>query len=663
MATAEGIGERLKAVLSRIRRLPSAARLLCAVLIVLAAAGVVWLAAGRGNAGLPPKGNPALPAGTPRRAAVQPHDQTPRPEAAGTGKDEGLALPGGNDAGGEHLPPLGQIVSDQDLWRTQAQNDKRWQAAKMEWLSSLVMRFPAVKSASVIFDPGSGKKLGSPAVKPTAAVYVCLAEDQAMTSSLTVAIADLVSGSIAGMSRSDVRVVDSSGCSYRAPEFNSAEPSLPDNTIAQLSRAEDDALRKIRTLLRHIDGALFTVKGTGGQDGCRVKAWISIPRSHLLAAHLASGGQPPRSEDDFERIAQPHLARIRQSAMHALGVEDEGAVTVDSYRDAPPPAGVQAGLPGQGRHGLIRGLPGAGEAAALTGIGAAWLAATGALAARKLKARRQAIRTQGRQPLSAGPDNQPPDDRPAGLAQAGGREAPRNDLPVVEPFAFLDAVSVEDISTALSGENAQTVAVVLSNLAPARAAAVLCMLDKPRQVEVARRLAKVGSLDRRVLAELARGLAAKLKGAPARAEEQESKADRLADILHHAEYHTEQTVLQALLEDQPVLAESIRNRLLAFEDISKLPAEDLRPAMKLVDSDDLAVALRTAGRDVRKRIFSALSLSDGRKLKQEMERIGPVRLSDVEAAQQQVVNAIRQARHGLYIGRAARRSDAPVPDA
>ena len=88
--------------------------------------------------------------------------------------------------------------------------------------------------------------------------------------------------------------------------------------------------------------------------------------------------------------------------------------------------------------------------------------------------------------------------------------------------------------------------------------------------------------------------------------------------------------------------------MFAFEDIARFPTKHLRGALQTVDREELAVALRTAGREVRRRIFSGLSLSGARRVRQEMERIGPVRLSDVEAAQQQIVEVLSSVDFGEY---------------
>ena len=89
-------------------------------------------------------------------------------------------------------------------------------------------------------------------------------------------------------------------------------------------------------------------------------------------------------------------------------------------------------------------------------------------------------------------------------------------------------------------------------------------------------------------------------------------------------------------------------------DLVRLPAEQLRAALEPIDGDELAIAMRTAGRKLQKKVLSSLPKTVARQVRQEMDRIGPVRLSDVEVAQRRVIDAIRQARYGRYVRETSR---------
>lgn len=667
MAVTGGLVKRLSTRLERIGMTNRSTRRVCALLVVLAVVGGVWLiviAAHRkslSTAG-PRCGDSELlsthlgPTGGENSLS----NDFGNGESITSSGSQARVMPAGTEQAGMSLPEsFERIIADKDIWRTQAQNDKRWQAAKMAWLSGLVSRFPAVKSATVIFEPGSRRKLGAPAVRATAAVNVCLRPGQAMTPELGGAIADLVSGSVAGMSRSDVCIVDSIGRSYRAPKIDLVRASTTAYERDELRRVEDACRANIRSMLSYVDGLLVTVKAKRAVDGRRmIDASVSVPRSYLVAAHLASGGEQPASEEQFDRAAKPLLARIKQSVMHVLDQDGQGSATVDWYCDVPAPAKLGVGDgpfitagPASAKSAAGQSADtGAGsgnvELAVLVVIGVCWLAVIAVLARKKLLAKSPTDKPANR---SAGKKlavdrrkriaSVVPEPISADMSQLADGSA------VDEHLAHLQEASVDQLLSVLRDENPQTIAMVLSRLVPHKAAAVLGMLARPRQLDVGRRLAGLGPVDLRVLREVAGALRAKLASLPLGRDGDTPAGGKLAEILLHAGYGTGQAVLQGLRIDQPVLAESIRNHLFAFEDISKLSAGDLKRAVGLVGSDDLAVALRTAGRDIRRKVFAALSSSRVRKLKQEMERIGPVRLSDVEAAQRQVVDAVRRAQH------------------
>jgi flagellar motor switch protein FliG len=201
----------------------------------------------------------------------------------------------------------------------------------------------------------------------------------------------------------------------------------------------------------------------------------------------------------------------------------------------------------------------------------------------------------------------------------------------------------------LREEHPQTIAMVLVHLGPARAAAVLASLDAQRQVDIARRIAAMNRIDPAVLGEAENALCERLRESSAQTAGGIEGVSTVARILHHAGYATEKAVLEGLSGDEPSLADSIRRRMFEYEDIVLLPAHRLRAALERVDVEELAVSLRTAGESFREKLFSAVPARTARRIREEMDRIGPVRLSDVEAAQQHVVEVVRQSETGEYI--------------
>ena len=532
-----------------------------------------------------------------------------------------------------------QFALQSDLWQSETQNSKRWQIAKMAVLSRSIRRFDSVRSAMVILEPGTPRTLGVAEVRPTAAVNVSLKDDARMTTRLIGAIADLISGSVPGMNPQDIRIVDDSGCSYRVADDSS-------KNLYELREAEAHYTEKIQTALHYIDNVIVGVNVSPGEDkSLSVTASVAVPRSYLLAVHRT--GHPNSGQigdEELQAIAETQLAKIQQAAMRLIGTPNPDEVKVDWYYDVQgqEPAPTESSISGD-----VLGESGApNESWAVLGyvfasLGAILLAGA-ALTIRLIRARGSAAEMlQQRSPAESIEieNQQVPEDVEADQSESSN------------PFAFLTALESQQIASIIRNERAQIIALILSSLPTPQAAAVLELLSETHQVQIARHLADPSPLDEQVMQKVVQGLAATVRTL-ARGDAGSSKSARkITDILNHVGYRTERTVLRALRSTEPVLAEAIGSRMFTFEDIAQLSVGELRGALESIDSDELAVALRTGGTEVRKKIFSSLSSGAARQVRREMEQIGPVRLSRVEAAQQHVVEVIRQVRTARYMPR------------
>ena len=116
----------------------------------------------------------------------------------------------------------------------------------------------------------------------------------------------------------------------------------------------------------------------------------------------------------------------------------------------------------------------------------------------------------------------------------------------------------------------------------------------------------------------------------------------VVNILNNVDRGTEKNIIEALEVDNPELAEEIRRRMFVFEDILSLDNRSIQRTLREVDNQDLIMALKGASEDVKKRIFENMSKRQAEMVKEDMEYMGPVRLRDVEDAQQKIVNIIRK---------------------
>jgi len=617
---------------SRLRSAGRRVRLSALALAALVVVGGLWLAMELGGPEtawrgvLPPGVSPAD-----RDAAVKVAEEAGMPHRMDAGRLvvpadsverlRGLLAYKGVLAGEEALPPRPPDGAE-SIFLTESQREKMWLAWKMGELSRLIDHYPAVERATVLYEPGLHRRLGRPAVPPVAAVHIQLAEGERTDARLVSAIADLLTGSFGGLARQDVRIVDDLGGSYRA----SADGAAGGGHIERLRAAESYYIEKIQSALRYVEGTIVGVgvEADGEQIVCR-GAKVSVPRSYLAAIHRASGGggdDPNGSQ--FEAVAAPQLERIGETLRTVLALKDTDAVKVDWYYDQLP-AGEQAATSAARQEdagGSV--LATRASAAVLTGLGVL----CGVAAVRRRRRRGGSAAAEG----AAGADAFD-DGMDEGLLPGKAAERPIDRIRRAGP---------ESLESILQSEGPQTVALILAHVEPTVAAAVLAGFGADLQIDLTRRIAELAVVDPRVVDEVARGLVERWTGLA-------GGAGAAARILHHAGYATEKAVLDELTGNEPALAESIRSRMFVFEDVALLPKSVLRTALESLGSDELAIALRTAGKAVREKVLSSVPKPDAASVRQEMERIGPVRLSDVEAAQQRVVSSVRRLEAGRYI--------------
>ena len=122
-----------------------------------------------------------------------------------------------------------------------------------------------------------------------------------------------------------------------------------------------------------------------------------------------------------------------------------------------------------------------------------------------------------------------------------------------------------------------------------------------------------------------------------------------AGILNLSDRSTEKGILESLETDDPDLVEQIRRLMFVFEDIMLVNDKGIQSVLKEVDNDELALALKTASDDLKNKIFGNMSERAAQLIKEDMEYMGPVRLSDVEGAQQKIVDVVRRLEDAGYI--------------
>lgn len=212
----------------------------------------------------------------------------------------------------------------------------------------------------------------------------------------------------------------------------------------------------------------------------------------------------------------------------------------------------------------------------------------------------------------------------------------------VRPFDFARKTEPSQLLNFIQNEHPQTIALVMAYLSPEQAGIILSALPPLQQVEVAKRIATMDRTSPDVLREVELILEKKLSSFVMQDFTIAGGVESVVSILNRVDRGTEKTILEALAEENPELADEIKRRMFVFEDIVLLDNRSVQRILREIDAKDLAMAMKTASEDVKNLIFRNMSKRAVELLKEDMGYMGPVRLRDVEEAQQKIVNVIRQ---------------------
>ena len=210
------------------------------------------------------------------------------------------------------------------------------------------------------------------------------------------------------------------------------------------------------------------------------------------------------------------------------------------------------------------------------------------------------------------------------------------------PISFLAKTDAENLLTFIQDEHPQTIALILSHLTPSKASQVLSDLPVAKQIEVVSRIANMENTNPEVVREVEQGLAARLSGIVSQTFQKVGGVESVAEMLNLADRSTEKGILEALEGQDPDLVEQIRRLMFVFEDILLVNDKGIQAVLKEIENEELALALKTASEELREKIFKNMSERASQLIKEDMEFMGPVRVSDVESAQQKIVDVVRR---------------------
>ncbi len=212
----------------------------------------------------------------------------------------------------------------------------------------------------------------------------------------------------------------------------------------------------------------------------------------------------------------------------------------------------------------------------------------------------------------------------------------------VRPFEFVRKTDPSQVLNFIQDEHPQTIAMILSYLTPTQAAMIMSALTPEVQADVAKRIATMDRTSPDVIKEVERVLERKLSSLINQDYTIVGGVDAIVGILNTVDRSTEKHIMESLEIEEPELADEIRKKMFVFEDIMLLDDRAIQRVLRDVDNNDLSVALKGANEEVQNTIFKNLSKRLAAMIKEDMEFMGPVRMKDVEEAQQKIVGIIRK---------------------
>ncbi|MFY9942278.1 MAG: flagellar motor switch protein FliG [Desulfobacterales bacterium] len=209
------------------------------------------------------------------------------------------------------------------------------------------------------------------------------------------------------------------------------------------------------------------------------------------------------------------------------------------------------------------------------------------------------------------------------------------------PFKWSREVDREALAERIKNEHPQTIAMILSYLPPEISSEILMTVPDEQKGDIAMRIANLGQVPSEVVKAVDQALQSDLSNLD-NAAAAAGGLEKLVQILGGVDRATEDTVLESIEDERNDLANEIREMMFVFEDLAKVDDRGIREILKKVESQQLVLAMKTASEEMKAKILNNLSSRAAEMLKEDLEVMGPVRLAEVEQAQQQIVRAAKE---------------------
>ena len=212
-----------------------------------------------------------------------------------------------------------------------------------------------------------------------------------------------------------------------------------------------------------------------------------------------------------------------------------------------------------------------------------------------------------------------------------------------EPLStLLSDIPQNIVDTFVQSEHPQTIAFLLTKMIPDQAATLMASMPEEMQTEVLIRISQLEHVKGEVVDEVREVLRSQLRGISLRGEEEMGGPKAAADILNFVDRANEERIVSEIEEMYPELAEEIRNLMFTFEDLTKVDDRGIQTMLKEVPRDQLVISLKMASEELKELLFRNISSRAAEMLQDDLEALGPVKLKDVEKAQQSIIDVVRR---------------------
>ena len=209
------------------------------------------------------------------------------------------------------------------------------------------------------------------------------------------------------------------------------------------------------------------------------------------------------------------------------------------------------------------------------------------------------------------------------------------------PFVWSRDVDVATLQSQIQTEHPQTIAMIMAYLPPEIASDLLVSLSEDKKGDIALRIAQLGKVPEEIVRDVDKALRAKMSGYGGSGKEA-GGLKTLVDILNNVDRATEDIIMETIEEEQTDMANEIRGMMFVFEDLAKVDDRGMREILKKVESQQLVLTMKTASEEMKQKILDNLSSRAAEMLIEDLEVMGPVRLAEVEEAQQGIVRVAKE---------------------